>query len=666
MLSSTKVATELPPLPVQITDTMSQLASNSGSKPLPSIFSFLHPMNGENSEKESAEDLGSILNLGNPVSKSVSSSNSLPFTEEVSRSTGSQSSYDFEDPFDSQIEKMEREDKQRHGFTIPATAASSSSSSSPVDLAQLRANAKSRMSSLLGDVLNASSSTKPLFDESLARNPSVVEKASVIASTGSSSGSGVLSSSSNSQSSSSSSQSSSSPSSTTTPSQKKKKKRSTKVITIDEETSVLRVSQLLGLPVKDCLAKLHELEDSVTDKSDLVSCDAVELLAMDVDVEVRVRNQFDLHPHVMEESPTDLPPRPPVVAVMGHVDHGKTTLLDFLRRSSVAASEAGGITQRISSFNVTLDAGQRITFIDTPGHAAFAAMRARGASATDIVLLVVAADDGVKAQTEEVLRLVQKTKSPLVVAVTKCGKKTIDPEAAVRRVGTQLLDFDVVTTPFGGETPIVAIDSLTGMGIPALKTAIYEEGVLREVRANRGDPGEAVVLETRVRPGAGIVLDSVVRWGSFAVGSVCVVGTNSGKIKQIWRDGKPVKTSTAGDTVEIGGINGATSGDWLLQVKDEATASAVIAYRKRRLARQRELAAKKAGKPLPKEEGKTVIPLVLKADVEGSLEVKMSGRFEVGVTPGDWRDKRGTGARGVTSGWREYWCGDADGRGIGT
>lgn len=429
---------------------------------------------------------------------------------------------------------------------------------------------------------------------------------------------------------------------------------------------MLRVSQLLGLPVKDCLAKLQDLDDSVADKSSLVSCDAVELLAMDLDLEVRVRNQFDLHPHVMEDSPTDLPPRPPVVAVMGHVDHGKTTLLDFLRRSSVAASEAGGITQCISSFNVTFDAGQRITFIDTPGHAAFAAMRARGASATDIVLLVVAADDGVKAQTEEVLRLVQKTKSPLVVAVTKCGRKTVDPETAVRRVGTQLLDYDVVTTPFGGETPIVAIDSITGMGIPALKTALYEEGVLREVRANRGDPGEAVVLETRVLPGAGIVLDSVVRWGSFTVGAVCVVGTNSGKIKQIWRDGKPVKSSTAGDTVEIGGINGATSGDWLLQVKDEATASAVIAYRKRRLARQQELAAKKAGKPVSKEEGKTVIPLVLKADVEGSLEVEMGGNSDVGVTSGDRGNKRGTGAGGAASGWREYWCGDADGRGIGT
>ena len=425
--------------------------------------------------------------------------------------------------------------------------------------------------------------------------------------------------------------------------QQKKKKTAaatTKSITIEEEISVLKVSQLLGLPVRTCLARIAELEDHIQSKDDLVSCDVVELLALEQDIEVRVKNQFNLQPHRMDDAPADLPARPPVIAVMGHVDHGKTTLLDYLRKASVAASEAGGITQAISSFNVTLDNDNRITFIDTPGHAAFTAMRKRGATATDIILLIIAADDGIKEQTKEVIDLIQSTQTPFVIAVTKCGKKTVKKAEAIKRISTSLLDYDIVTTEFGGDVNIVGIDSITGEGIEDLKNTLYEEGLLREIRADRNARGEAVVLESNIRDGIGTVVNTVIRWGQLKVGSVCVVGTEYGKIKQIWNSGKSVKKGFAGDTVELSGINRAVnSGEWLLEVKNEAEAAAVVSYRQRRLARQKALALKQKGREKGKgEDGsegegenengeevitnrRTVIPLVLKTDVDGSIQV---------------------------------------------
>ena len=307
---------------------------------------------------------------------------------------------------------------------------------------------------------------------------------------------------------------------------------------------------------------------------------------------------------------------------MGHVDHGKTTLLDYLRKTSVAAKEAGGITQAISSFNVMLDNSNRITFIDTPGHAAFATMRQRGATATDIILLIIAADDGIKEQTKEVIEIIKKTHTPFVVAVTKCGKKTVNKDQAIKKISTALLDYDIVTTPFGGDVSIVGIDSITGEGIDQLKHTLYEEGLLQEIRADRNAPGEAVVLESIVKEGVGTVFNTVIRWGQLKVGSVCVIGTEYGRIKQIWNSGKSVQKGYAGDTVEVSGINRTVnSGEWLLEVKNESEAAAVVSYRQRRLARQKMLTAKKSGENLSEEMTKTLIPLILKTDVDGSIDV---------------------------------------------
>ena len=265
----------------------------------------------------------------------------------------------------------------------------------------------------------------------------------------------------------------------------KQKQKAAQFITIEEEVSIQKVAKLLGISVKECISKLSQYVDSVQNKDDFVSCEAVELVAMDYDKEVRVQNQFNMQPTNMEESSHDLPSRTPVISVMGHVDHGKTTLLDFLRKTSVAAKEQGGITQAISAFNVQLSNDQHITFIDTPGHAAFTSMRKKGANATDIVLLIIAGDDGIKEQTIEVIDLIKKENLPFVVAVTKCGKKSVNKKEALKRIGNQLLDYDIVTTQYGGDVAIVGIDSITGEGMDELKNTLSEESLIRELRADR-------------------------------------------------------------------------------------------------------------------------------------------------------------------------------------
>ena len=612
-----KEMSELPPLPIQITDTMSLLANNTDSKPLPSIFSFLHPMNQTKSDSSSKiGNLSEVLNLDGPVAKrdgSYQSSrdalglgSSLPFTDTLDSVSPTSNALDFEDPFNSEIEKMEREDREQIQFGVKNPEPQILVEEPKIDLDELRRKAQIRVGSLLGDVLKANevvTTSKPLFDETLVNNETAVSNASTVTTLPDVSEPTNLAPANAIQ-------------------RKKKRNTSTKVISVEEEVSVSKASQLLGISVKECLSRIGDIQEGINSKDDLVSCDVVELLAMDQDIEVRVKNRFNLQPHVMQESPTTLPSRPPVIAVMGHVDHGKTTLLDYLRKTSVAAKEAGGITQAISSFNVMLDNSNRITFIDTPGHAAFATMRQRGATATDIILLIIAADDGIKEQTKEVIEIIKKTHTPFVVAVTKCGKKTVNKDQAIKKISTALLDYDIVTTPFGGDVSIVGIDSITGEGIDQLKHTLYEEGLLQEIRADRNAPGEAVVLESIVKEGVGTVFNTVIRWGQLKVGSVCVIGTEYGRIKQIWNSGKSVQKGYAGDTVEVSGINRTVnSGEWLLEVKNESEAAAVVSYRQRRLARQKMLTAKKSGENLSEEMTKTLIPLILKTDVDGSIDV---------------------------------------------
>lgn len=283
------------------------------------------------------------------------------------------------------------------------------------------------------------------------------------------------------------------------------------------------------------------------------------------------------------------PSRPPIISVMGHVDHGKTTLLDALRRSKVAAGEAGGITQSIGAFTVELGekfgAQNRITFIDTPGHAAFSGMRSRGSEVTDMIVLVVAADDGVRPQTVEVIQLAQKHNVPLVVAVTKCDMHAHDEQEVRNRVADQLLNRGVVVEQMGGDTPLVCVSSKTGTGLDTLKETIALHAEVLDLRADSSALGEAVVLEANVARGVGTQVDAVVKWGTLVTGGVVVCGLEFGKIRALMDEsGKRAKTVGPGNPVRVVGLKGLpNAGDALLVVESEGRAKEVIAQRQEML-----------------------------------------------------------------------------------
>lgn len=279
------------------------------------------------------------------------------------------------------------------------------------------------------------------------------------------------------------------------------------------------------------------------------------------------------------------PPRSPIISVMGHVDHGKTTLLDALRKSKVAAAEAGGITQSIGAFTVELGKKfgnqNKITFIDTPGHAAFSGMRARGSEVTDIIVLVVAADDGVRPQTVEVIELAHKNNVPLVVAVTKCDMHSHDEQEVRNRIADQLLNRGVVVEQMGGETPLVCVSGKTGAGLDALKETIALHAEVLDLRADVKANGEAIVLEANVARGVGTQVDAIVKWGTLKNGSIVVCGLEYGKIRALMdQGGKRAKEISPGNPVRVIGLKGLpNAGDALLVVESEDRAKEVIAQR---------------------------------------------------------------------------------------
>lgn len=450
-------SSELPPLPIEISNTMSILSSDPQSSKQPSIFSLLHPMNEKSTtqkDEKSVPAIDSFIHFDSLQPEKSYQSNdsvmlgeeSLPFADDVDIETDD---FVFEDPFEVEIEKRRKAEEEE---LEEISSAPKKEAVQSIDYSELKKNAKSKLDGIFGEVMQKKA--VPVITDELVNNEKVVENAAVVTKM-------------------------------EPPKKKTKSKpKNAKIITIEEEVTIQKVSKLLGISIKDCISKLSEYVDDLHDKDDYVSCDAVELLAMDYNTEIQVKNQFNLQPTNMIDSSHDLPGRSPVISVMGHVDHGKTTLLDYLRKSSVAAKEHGGITQAISAFNVQLSNDQRITFIDTPGHAAFTSMRKKGANATDIVLLIIAGDDGIKEQTEEVIDLIKKENLPFVVAVTKCGKKTVKKEEALKRIGNELLDYDIVTTQYGGDVSIVGIDSITGEGIEELKEVLYEESLIRELRAD--------------------------------------------------------------------------------------------------------------------------------------------------------------------------------------
>lgn len=312
--------------------------------------------------------------------------------------------------------------------------------------------------------------------------------------------------------------------------------------------------------------------------------------------------------------------RPPVVTIMGHVDHGKTTLLDYIRKARVAAGEAGGITQHIGAYQVQADSGV-VTFLDTPGHAAFTAMRARGAAVTDIVILVVAADDGVKPQTEEAIQHARAGDVPLVVAITKADKE----EADIDKVKTELSKFELIPEDWGGDTQFIPVSGITGLGVPELLEALVLQAEILELKATDEGPAEGVVIESSLERGRGPVATVLVRSGTLKKGDVVLAGQYFGRVRALFDEaGKPVKQAGPSCPVQLLGLNGTPeAGDDAIAVTDERKAKELASMREskardaRAKARDRRLGdwASNIGAA-----DKRQLAVLLKCDVRGSAE----------------------------------------------
>jgi translation initiation factor IF-2 len=324
-----------------------------------------------------------------------------------------------------------------------------------------------------------------------------------------------------------------------------------------------------------------------------------------------------------ENKPADLEPRAPVVTVMGHVDHGKTSLLDAIRKTEVAAGEAGGITQHIGASQITVN-GRRIVFIDTPGHEAFTRMRARGAKVTDIVVLVVAADDGVMPQTQEAIDHAKAAGVPIIVAINKVDK----PEAQAERVKRQLSDRGLMPEEWGGDTVMVEVSAKKGTGLEKLMEMILLVSEMRELRASPTVPATGTVLESRVDKGRGPVATVLVQGGTLHTGDVFICGAVYGKVRAMFDDkGRVLKEAGPSTPVEVLGLQGVPEAGDPLQVTDEAKARHIVDYRQTKL---RDAAlAKTSGARITLDQlheqlrvGEVKeLPVVIKADVQGSVEV---------------------------------------------
>jgi translation initiation factor IF-2 len=323
--------------------------------------------------------------------------------------------------------------------------------------------------------------------------------------------------------------------------------------------------------------------------------------------------------------------RAPVVTVMGHVDHGKTSLLDYIRKSRVASGEAGGITQHIGAYHVETDHGM-ISFLDTPGHAAFTAMRARGATSTDIVILVVAADDGVMPQTEEAILHARAAEVPIVVAVNKIDKETADPD----RVKNELAAKDVIPEDWGGDVQFVPVSAHSGEGIDALLDAVLLQAELLELKAPRDVPAQGIVIESRLDKGRGPVASVLVQTGTLRTGDIMLAGTNVGRVRAMLdENGKPIKEAGPSIPVEILGLDGTPdAGDAFAVLDSEKRARDVAMFReeKRRKERAEMQRAVKLDNPFAHLEGadKRTLNVVLKADVRGSLEAIQAALMDLG------------------------------------
>ena len=358
--------------------------------------------------------------------------------------------------------------------------------------------------------------------------------------------------------------------------------------------------------------------------NDTIDADTAELLAEELGHKVNRVTDADVEDSIDSEEDTDedKKPRPPVVTVMGHVDHGKTSLLDALRKASVVTGEAGGITQHIGAYQVTKDDGEKVTFIDTPGHAAFTSMRARGAKVTDIVILVVAADDGVMPQTVEAISHAKAADVPIVVAVNKIDK----PEADPTKVKNELLQHEIISEDMGGDVQFVEVSAIAGTGLDELLESVLLQAELLDLKANPDRAAEGIVIESKLEKGRGAVATVLVQRGTLAVGDIFVVGEESGRVRALLDDqGESITIALPASPVEVLGAGGSPSaGDMFNVVETEAKAREIAEYRGRISREKRTASGNRTTLDQMMQQLKDTelkeLPIVVKADVQGSAE----------------------------------------------
>jgi len=400
--------------------------------------------------------------------------------------------------------------------------------------------------------------------------------------------------------------------------------REPREITITEGITVRELAEKLDVRAKDVLKTLLDrgVFASINQALDVQTATSLAEAFSGI-VKVITFEEEVVKEVAKEERAENLQPRPPVVTVMGHVDHGKTSLLDAIRATEVAAGEAGGITQHIGAYQVPVD-GHRVVFVDTPGHEAFTRMRARGAKVTDIVVLVVAADDGVMPQTQEAIDHAKAAGVPIVVAINKIDK----PEAQAERVKRQLSDRGLMPEEWGGDTVMVEVSAKQKKNLDKLLEMILLVADMRELKANPRAPATGTVLESRVDRGRGPVATVLVQNGTLHTGDVFICGAVYGKVRAMFDEhGRPVKQAGPATPVEVLGLQGVPEAGDHFQVADEAKARHIVEYRQTKL-REASL-ARSAGARITLDQlheqlttGEVKeLPIVIKADVQGSVEV---------------------------------------------
>jgi translation initiation factor IF-2 len=391
-------------------------------------------------------------------------------------------------------------------------------------------------------------------------------------------------------------------------------------VRVNSGSTVKDVAEYLHVPVPEVMKKLMALGEMKT-LTQTLSDEAIGILAAELgkDVEIVHTAEEEVHEPVFQDLDEDLVIRPPVVTIMGHVDHGKTSLLDAIRETEVAAGEAGGITQHIGAYQVHHD-GRTITFLDTPGHEAFTAMRARGAKVTDIAVIVVAADDGVKPQTQEAVDHAKDADVPILVAVNKIDKPGADPA----RVRTEMTALGLQPVEWGGDTEFVDVSAKTKEGLDDLLETILVMAEVEELRANPDAPASGTVIESKLDPGRGSVVSVLILRGTLEVGDAVVAGAHWGRVRAMHDFiGNRVSAALPGEPVEMLGFDGVPeAGEHVRGVENDRRARQVATERSIRI--QREALARRAGKKISLEDifksGVQELDLVLKADVAGSLE----------------------------------------------